>query len=134
MRVPQAGFTLVEVLVATALLWFLLLGVAPLFVFAAQHNAAGADFGTAGAIAVARMETLRALAFTNLTAGGSLTSNVSVGGVAYFDASNPEFIVRWEILDSATPAGGKRVTVRALALRAVSGMPKECSLTTLRAG
>jgi len=55
-----------------------------------------------------------------------------VGGVPYFDSSDPDYVVRWRVVDNATPAGGKQLTVRALALRQVSGMPKEITLDALR--
>jgi hypothetical protein len=64
--------------------------------------------------------------------GGSLVSDTTVGSAPYFDASESGYIVRWQVTDNATPLGGKRLTVRALALRQVSGVPKEVTLNALR--
>jgi len=122
------GFSLLEVLVALFLIALGVLAAAPMFVYAMQGNAAGADFGSVGAIAVERMELLRSLDFGALPAGGSLTTSTS----GYSDSSDPEFIVRWRITDNATPPTVKVVTVRAIAVRQVVGQRKEITLTTLR--
>ncbi|HXV75366.1 MAG TPA: prepilin-type N-terminal cleavage/methylation domain-containing protein [Candidatus Polarisedimenticolaceae bacterium] len=124
----ERGFSLVEVLVALFLIALGVLAAAPMFVYAMQGNATGADFGSVGAIAVERMELLRASSFVSLAAGGSLT--VSQSG--YSDLSDPDFIVRWRITDDAAPPSVKTITVRAIAVRQVVGQRKEITLTTLR--
>jgi prepilin-type N-terminal cleavage/methylation domain-containing protein len=126
------GFTLLEILVAVTLLAVVVLAVAPMFVMAVERTAAGADLGRVGALAVERMELLRGVPLDSLPAGGSLVSDVSVGGTPYFDGSEPGYSVRWQVVDNATPVGGKRLTVRALTLRQVSGVPKETTLSALR--
>jgi prepilin-type N-terminal cleavage/methylation domain-containing protein len=128
----ERGFTLLEILVAVTLLAVVILAVAPMFMMAAERSAAGADMGLVGALAVETMETLRAQELINLPAGGSLVTDTTVGGTPYFDASEPGYVVRWQVTDNATPVGGKRLTVRALALREVSGVPKEVTLSALR--
>jgi prepilin-type N-terminal cleavage/methylation domain-containing protein len=129
----ERGFTLLEILVAVTLLAVVILAVAPMFMMAAERSAAGADMGLVGSLAVETMESLRAEPMVNLAAGGSLVSDTTVGATPYFDASEPGYIVRWQVTDNATPVGGKRLTVRALALRQVSGVPKEITLSALRA-
>ena len=128
----QRGFTLLEILIAVSLLAIVILAVAPMFLLAAERSAAGADMGLVGALAVENMESLRAAPMGSLVAGGSLVSDTSVGATPYFDASEPGYIVRWQVIDNATPVGGKRLTLRALALRQVSGLPKEVTLSSLR--
>jgi type II secretory pathway pseudopilin PulG len=123
------GSSLVEILIALLLLSIGVVAAAPMFVTAMRENAAGADIGSAGAMAVARLETLRSGDFDDLIAGGSVTTDVA----GYFDASDPDFIVRWEILDSGGPAGIKSIAVRATARRITSGLPKSVELTTIRA-
>jgi len=123
-----AGFTLLEVLVALVLIGVGVLAAAPMFVYAMQGNAVAADFGSVGAIAVERMELLRSQAYGTLTPGGSLTASVN----GYSDASNADYIVRWQIADNAVPAGTRSITVRAIAVRQVVGNRKEITLTTLR--
>ena len=115
-------------LVALFLIGLGVLAAAPMFVYAMQGNAAGADFGSVGAIAVERMELLRSLDFGALPAGGGLTSSVN----GYSDLTDPEYIVRWSITDNGTPPATKVVTVRAIAVRQVVGQRKEITLTTLR--
>ena len=123
-----SGFTLLEVLVALVLIGVGVLAAAPMFVYAMQGNAVAADFGSVGAIGVERMELLRSQEYGTLTPGGSLT--VSVNG--YSDASNPDYIVRWQIANNAVPAGTRSITVRSIAVRRVVGQRKEITLTTLR--
>jgi Tfp pilus assembly protein PilV len=126
--------TLLEALVAAVLLQLILLGVAPMLLQAIRLNNAAADLGMVVSAATTRLEQLRGTDYDSLTAAGSLTANVSSGGTNYFDASDPRYVVRWEISNGATADGGKRIAVRALVLRQVSGQPKEILLTTIRAG
>lgn len=126
------GFTLVEVMLALFLIAIGVLAAAPMFIYAMKGNAAGADFGTAGAIAVERMEVLRSTRYIDLDAGGDLTTDATVAGVDYFDNSDPDFTVRWQIADNVTPADTKTITVRVTAVRQVIGRQKGVTLTTLR--
>lgn len=128
MKRRDGGFSLVEVLLAMALMFVGMMAAAPLFVFAMKETAAGADLGTVGAAAVDRMEDLRANDFYSLAAGGSLSSNVS----GYSDTSNPQYTVRWVIADNATPATMKTISVRAVASRQAIGLAKEVTLVSLR--
>ncbi len=123
-----AGFSLVEVLVGLFLLSIGLLALAPMFVQAARSNAVGADMGWVGAAATERMERLREIDYEDLTAGGSLTSNA--GG--FFDASAPNLLIRWEVVDNTVPANTKTVNLVA-EIQAVTGPRRRVSLTTLRA-
>ena len=125
----EGGFSLVEVLVALVLLMFGVLAVAPMFVYGARKAAASADIGKAGAAAARRMENLRATAYGSLAAGGSLNSNVA----SYSDTTDPAVLVRWTIVDDATPATVKTIAVLAIARRQVSGPAKRVAFTTMRA-
>ncbi|UCF67579.1 MAG: prepilin-type N-terminal cleavage/methylation domain-containing protein [Acidobacteriota bacterium] len=125
----QRGFTLVESLAAMLLLALVLLSVAPMFVHAVRTTEASADFSSVGVLAVERMELLRASGFKQLTAGGSLASDIS----GYFDDSHDGFSVRWRIQDNASPPTMKLILVRATALRQIDGRPKQVTLTTVRA-
>ena len=122
------GFTLLEVLIAVFLIGIGVLAAAPMFVYAMQGNATGADFGSVGAVAVEQMELLRADSYSNLAAGGSLTANTT----GYFDNADPDVLVRWQITDNASPVGTKTITVRAIANRQVVGLQKDVELTTVR--
>ena len=128
------GLTLLETLVSLVFLGVGLLAVAPLFVHASRDNAVGADLARGGAAAVLRMEHLREEPFgsTALAAGGSLTANVTAGGIDYFDSSDPEFTVRWLIEGNTIPSNTKIVTVRTTMNRQVVGRRKEVTVTSLR--
>jgi len=128
MRERERGFTLVEILVSIVLIGLSLLAVAPMFVYAIKSTASSADLGSAGAKAIERMEQLRATAFSSLSAGGSLTSNVT----SFFDTSDPKWVVRWTVVNDATPPTKKTITVRAQAVRKVVGLQKEAQVTTVR--
>ena len=127
-RRTAGGFTLVEVLVAMFLIGIGVLAAAPMFMYAMQGNAVGGDFGSVGAVAVERMELLRSTNYASLTAGGSLTANVT----NYFDLSNPEVTQRWSITDNTSPVGTKTITVRVIANRQVVGERKDVTLTMIR--
>ena len=129
MRERAAGFTLVEVLLAMFLIGIGLLAVAPMFVYATKSTASSADLGSVGARAVQSLETFMSPDFASLTAGGSLTTNVT----SFYDTSDPRFVVRWTIVDNATPATKKTITVRVQAVRQVVGQKKEIQLATVRA-
>jgi Tfp pilus assembly protein PilV len=122
------GFTLVEVLLALGLLFIGVVAAAPMFIFAMKETAAGADMGSVGAAAVDRMELLRSSDFYSLPAGGSLSSNVT----GYSDATSAVYTVRWQIVDNATPATMKTISVRAIAARQAMGPAKEVTLISLR--
>ena len=79
-RDREAGFTLVEALIAIVILAFGLIAVTNLMVVAASSNTV-ANQGTAATVSASdRMEKLRNLSFAALTgaAGGSLTANTGV--------------------------------------------------------
>jgi prepilin-type N-terminal cleavage/methylation domain-containing protein len=129
MRTHTHGFTLVEVVLALAIMAIGVIATAPLFVYAAKENAGGGDLGSVGALAVERLEQLRGRSYYNLENGGDLQSNVD----GFSDLSDPDFDVRWIVADSPNPpAGMKVVVVRALANREVIGKAKEVTVATLR--
>ncbi len=68
----EAGFTLIEALVAIVILAFGLLAVSNLLIVAASSNAAGNQSSAATAIASETLESLKAQPFTSLTVGGSI--------------------------------------------------------------
>ncbi len=129
MKPEGRGFSLVEVLLALALLFVGVVAAAPMFIFAMKETAAGADLGSVGAAAVDRMELLRASDFYSLPAGGSLTSDLT----GYSDITSSKYAVRWQIVDNASSPTEKTISVRAIATRQAIGLAKEVTLTSLRA-
>jgi Tfp pilus assembly protein PilV len=124
----QYGASLIEVLVALMLIAISLLAVAPMFVSSMRQDAAGADLGLVGASTNARMELLRTMPFHALDPGGSLTANVA----GYFDESNADVTVRWEIVAAGGPTGTKTIRVVGIATREVLGQAKSTEMTTIR--
>ncbi|HUD72714.1 MAG TPA: type II secretion system protein [Dongiaceae bacterium] len=125
----QRGVSLVEVIIALALMGVILAYAAPLFATAIHENAAGADLGAVGAMAVDRMELLRGTDFYSLGAGGNLSSDVT----GFSDPADPRYTVRWLVADNGSPATLKTISVRVIAARAVNGPAKEVTLVTERA-
>ena len=125
----SSGFTIVEVVFALTIMAVGIIAAAPMFLLAARENAAGGDLGAVGALAVEQLEELRGQHWYVLVNGGDLATNVS----GYCDVSDPDFDVRWQILDSPNPPAGMRlILVRAVAKRQIVGRPKEVTLATLR--
>ncbi len=128
MRKSSSGFTLVEVIVALFLIGLGVLAAAPMFMYAMQGNAVGGEKGVAGALAVERMELLRAANYGTLSAGGSLT----VDTAGYVDTSDPNNTVRWLIVDNTAPTGSLIISVRVIPAGSIPGSSREVTLTSIR--
>lgn len=132
MRQPKtnsAGFSLVEVIVALFLMGLGVLAAAPMFMYAMQQNASGGDIGSAGAIAVDRLEQIRARDYDTLTAGGSLAVNAT----GYSDVTDPDFTVRWIVVDDIPIANTKSISVRVIPSGDLPGASRVVTLSTVRA-
>lgn len=133
-RDSQRGVSLIETLVSLLLIAMAVLAAAPMFVHAIQGRDVGADYSQVGARAVARMEILRATDYSDpaLAIGGSMVSNWSNGTIDYFDASDPDYAVRWTIAAHPTIADAKVINVQALAWDPSVGAIKQVTLATVR--
>ncbi len=85
MRNPEAGFTLVEVLIAIVILAFGLVAVTNLLVVAGSSNSLASHTTAAAAEASEVLERLKAVPFLTLVAGGDLTADA--GSIASCDAT-----------------------------------------------
>ncbi len=126
-RRKERGSSLVEALVAMALILFSLLAVAPLFVFAARESLSDASMGAVSAAAVRRLELLNAQSYSTLAVGGRLSAN----DASFFDDSDPRVLVRWQIAKDAA-LELKTIRVRAVARRIDLGPAKAVTLVTVR--
>ena len=126
-----AGFTLIEVLVATGLVGMVALAVAPLMLMAVQTSAVAQEMTELTSIGTERMEILRALPFTDgqLAAGGTIASSEAGYSVDPFEG-NPDRYVRWEITDEN--ASRKHIRLAVGVRKAVWGPPREIVLETYR--
>lgn len=73
-RTAEAGFTLVEALIAVVILIFGLVGITNLLLVAASSNTTANQGTAATSIASQRLELLKAVPFTDLVTGGDLDS------------------------------------------------------------
>ena len=94
----QAGFTLIEALLAMIILAFGLIAITNLMVVAASSNSVGNMSSAATALASQQLDLLKARTYTNVVPGGSLSADQtgyfrddSIDGVGTFKT-------RWQIV------------------------------------
>lgn len=80
-RRKNAGFTLVEALVAIVILAVGLMAISNLLLVAGTSNAVASRSSAAAALATQQLERLKAIEFTALAAGGDLDADVGVPNV-----------------------------------------------------
>jgi len=78
-RRPEAGFTLVETLVAIVVLVFGLMAVTNLLLVAASSNSAANQSSAATSSATQVMDMLKSTNWNNLVAGGDVTTDIPTG-------------------------------------------------------
>jgi len=127
----SAGFTLIEVLVATGLVGLVALAVAPLMLMAVQTSAVAQEATELIEVGTERIEILRALPFTDaqLVAGGSITSSVGNYSLDPLDGDDNRYI-RWRITDESSSR--KHIELVAGIRNSVWGPPREVTLETYR--
>jgi type II secretory pathway pseudopilin PulG len=131
-RSSEAGFTLVEALVAIVILVFGLIAVTNLLVVAASSNSVANQATAAATIAAQRLELLKAQPFTSLTTGGDLDSDVAnfnqnddVPGVGRIHT-------RWAVVGIAGDAQVYFVAVRSEGTGVLSVRRSRAEFTTFR--
>jgi len=134
----QAGFTLIETLVAIVVLVFGLMAVTNLLLVGATNNSVANQGTAATSVAAQRMELLKSTPFRDLDPGGSLTAddpgfseNVAVAGVGVIN-------VRWQIEMPAMVAGDppnpqfRHIAVQAEGVGPMVRTRSRLTLTTFR--
>lgn len=131
-RDGEAGFTLIETLVAIVVLVFGLIAVTNLLLVGATNNSVANQGTAATAVATQQMETLKARRFTELAPGGDLGSdvndysdNVVVEGVGTIN-------VRWTVVMPEDEPQLRLITVQAEGLGPMVRMRSRVQLTTVR--
>lgn len=117
----QAGFSLVECLLAMMITMVGVIAVAALFANAVRLQMFARDVTLASALGRAKLEELRLISptATNSTraVGGSLTSNV----LYHYDQPNTRFTRRWVV--AAGPLSTQRITLVVVATQANAFSP-----------
>ena len=131
-RSSEAGFTLVEALVAIVILVFGLIAVTNLLVVAASSNSVANQATAAATIAAQRLELLKAQPFTSLAVGGNLDSDVTnfnqdddVPGIGRIHT-------RWAVVSIAGDAQVYFVAVRSEGTGVLSVRRSRAEFTTFR--
>ena len=127
----EAGFSLLEVLVATSLAGFIALGVVSMMAFAVSATDAARATTDLTVVAIDQMEGLNSLPFTDtrLNAGGSLDASAEGYSVDPVDGA-PNAYLRWSITDESFSL--KRITLVAGDRAAANGQGREITFETYR--
>jgi type II secretory pathway pseudopilin PulG len=131
-RQSEAGFTLMEALIAMMILIFGIIAVTNLMIVAASSNSVANQATAAATVAAQRLEQLKALPFDSLTAGGNLDSDV-----ANFNQDDDlpgvgRIHTRWAIVGIAGDAQVYFIAVRSEGTGALSVGRSRAEFTTFR--
>jgi len=124
----DAGFTLIEIVIAISILAVGLLGVAAMQTSAIQVNSAAGQMTTRMNWAQDKMEELKALAFSDpwLESAGN-PPGVDSAGNSHEQTTSDGYTVRWDVADNTPVPNTKRIVVT------ITGKGKISRLTCMRA-
>lgn len=124
----DAGFTLIEIVIAISILAVGLLGVAAMQTSAIQVNSTAGQMTTRMNWAQDKMEELKALAFSDpwLEAAGN-PPGVDSAGNSHEQTTSDGYTVRWDVADNTPVPNTKRIVVT------ITGKGKISRLTCMRA-
>ena len=137
-RRSEAGFTLVEALVAIVILIFGLMAVTNLFLVAANSNTVANQQTASAAIASQTLEMLKTVPFVSigggpeLTPGGSLTSDATGFFAEQLIPGVGTIRTRWQVSAVAGQAQLRYIVVRSEATGAFMGARTRAEFATLR--
>jgi type IV pilus assembly protein PilV len=127
---PEAGFTLVEALVAMLVLAVGMISVANLMLVAATSNSVGNQSTAAATIATQELERLTAIPYDQLLVGGDLSAN----DPNFFSETNVPGVglvrTRWRV--TAFQNQTRLISVRSEGTGALSGARSRAEFTTIR--
>ncbi|HLQ21746.1 MAG TPA: type II secretion system protein [Gemmatimonadales bacterium] len=131
-RSSEAGFTLVEALVAIVILVFGLIAVTNLMLVAASSNSVANQATAAATVAAQRLELLKAQPFTSLAVGGDLDSDVTNFNQDDDVAGVGRIHTRWTVVSISGDAQVYFVAVRSEGTGALSVGRSRAEFTTFR--
>jgi type II secretory pathway pseudopilin PulG len=130
----EAGFTLVEALVAIVVLVFGLIAITNLMIVAASSNAVANQSTAAATVAAQRLELLKATPYNTLATGGSPIDNPTPIAGFFRDDDLPgvgRIHTRWEVVDTGDPLA-RFIRVRSEGTGVLSGRRSRAEFTTFR--
>jgi len=131
-RSSEAGFTLVEALVAIVILVFGLIAVTNLMLVAASSNSVANQATAAATVAAQRLELLKAQPFTSLAVGGDLDSDVTNFNQDDDVAGVGRIHTRWAVVSISGDAQVYFVAVRSEGTGVLSVGRSRAEFTTFR--
>ncbi len=128
----DAGFTLVELLIALFLLTIISLALAQMVGISVVTNRASTDYTEASYAATDKMEELRDTDYATLAGGGSLDADIGgFSDILDIDGDgNNDYTRRWLVTDLGD---SKRISVRVISQLAAFGPAKNVTLVALLA-
>jgi type IV pilus assembly protein PilV len=134
-RTSEAGFTLVEALVAMVVLAVGITAVANLMLVGASSNSVGNASTAATAIAARELERLKAIEYNSLTVGGNLEAD-DPGPPVFFRVDDVPGVgrirTRWTVQAVAGEPKIRFVTVRSQGEGALTGARSRAQFTVFR--
>lgn len=116
----EAGFTILETVIALFIALVVGFGAISVFLFAANFNAGASDRARALALAQERMEGLRAQEFSTLAAGQTIQT-VTLGSTATAEADARVFTVDTKIEADAAVPGNRQFNITVTVTPAATG-------------
>jgi Tfp pilus assembly protein PilV len=108
----EAGFTILETVIALCITMIIGFGSISLFIFSVSYNAGASERARAGALAQQQIEALRAVPYASLV-NGDATAQVQLGSTTAGQSDRRTFTVRSQIEDAAgvSNARQKKITL-----------------------
>jgi prepilin-type N-terminal cleavage/methylation domain-containing protein len=132
----EAGFTLIEAMVAIVVLLVGVASVANLMVVAASSNTVANQATAAATIASQEIERLSAIPYDQLVVGGDLTADTSVGATDFFSEQDLPGVgvihTRWVVVPIAGDNQTRFIQVRSEATGALTGPRSRADFTIVR--
>ncbi len=134
----EAGFTLIEALIAIIILVFGLVAITNLMIVAASSNSVANQSTATAALATQELERLKSLTYAapEMQPGGSLTADTTSGGINYFSDVNVDGVgpihTRWQITAIAGDPDTRFIQVRSEPIGGLLRARARSEFTTFR--